>query len=721
MPVIHFKNWKEDILSGIIVALVSIPISMGYAQIAGLQPVYGLYGSLFPILFFGLITSSPQFVIGVDAMPAVMVGSALTGMGFVLGAEETVQLVPVISFLTGIWFLVFWLFKAGRIVKYISMPVMGGFISGIGATIILMQVPKLFGGNPGTGELPALLTHLFDQLQYFHLLSAILGVSTVVIILLGKKIAPKFPFSVLMMILGVVLTAVFHIDRYGVKLLPTVQAGLPRVTLPNLTLVLGHSRDLIALSLSIAMVVMAQTLLASNNYAIKYGYKLDTRRELLGYAAAEMAGSLVGCCPVNGSVSRSGIADQFGCKSQLMSITAFLTMLLVLLFGTDFLRFLPVPILTGIVVAALAGILEIRMAKRLRKTNSREFLIFLTAFFGVLFFGTIYGVVVGVGLSFFSVVVRAVVPPKAYLGQISGHEGFYDLRRNRSARALQNTVIYRFNGNLFFANIDAFVSDIETAIQADTRQVIVDGSGIGNIDMTAADRLVQLESNLRSRGIRLYLTEHVGAVNDQLRALGAGQLIENGTVRRTIALALRDCGMEAPYLLERMERSGETSARDEKESYAEFEWLYGDESDEKLNSLAGEIAMHLAQTPGMTLEEAECRSSWGRVGLFDENMLLDYVELNLEEMEEAGSIGSQQLESLEEIIEEMRPELSSASEVTPKTRDYMRKHSEQIRQRMAKRHPKQYERLSRHRKELLEKRKVRAKDDEAKDETAIRK
>ena len=247
MPVISFKHWKEDVLSGIIVALVSIPISMGYAQIAGLPPVYGLYGSLFPILLFGLITSSPQFVIGVDAMPAVMVGTALTGMGLTLGSDEAVQLVPVISFLTGIWFIVFRLFSAGRIVKYISTPVMGGFISGIGATIILMQIPKLFGGNPGTGELPALVAHLIGQLQYFHVLSALLGASTVAVILIGKRFVPKFPFPVLMMVLGVILTAVFHVDRYGVKLLPTVQSGLPLLSFPNLSLIPGHSRDLIVL------------------------------------------------------------------------------------------------------------------------------------------------------------------------------------------------------------------------------------------------------------------------------------------------------------------------------------------------------------------------------------------------------------------------------------------------------------------------------------------
>lgn len=705
---IHFKNWKSDVLSGIIVGLVSIPISMGYAQIAGLPPVYGLYGSLLPILFFGLLTSSPQFVVGVDAMPAVMVSNAITAMGLTLGSPNAVSIAPVFSLLTCLWFLVFWVLRAGRVAKYISTPVMGGFISGIGATIILMQVPKLFGGSPGTGELPALVIHISGQLSHFHRLSALLGFGTVLVVLAGKKIAPKFPMPVFMMILGMILTAVFHIDQYGVKLLPQVSAGLPKLILPNIRLLKENTSELVVQSLMIALVIMAQTLLASNNYARKYQYSLDTRRELLAYSAAELASAFVGCCPVNGSVSRAGIADQFGCQSQLMSITASLVMLLVLLFGTGLLQLLPVPILTGIVVAALVGILEIKLAGRLWRTNRREFGIFMTAFAGVLFFGTVYGVMIGIALSFFSVVVRAVVPPTAFLGIIPGHEDYYDLKRNRSARAIQNTVIYRFNGNLFFANIGRFEDDIRSAVKPDTCQVIVDAAGIGNIDLTAADRLIELERSLQQNGIRLYLTGHVGSLNDQLRTLGAGCLIENGSIRKTVSLALRDCGLEAPYALEGSAFSASKSARDESESYAEFEWLYGDDADAHLDSLAREIAALLAADPSLSLHDAESQSSWGRVGLFDEDMLLDYVELNLEEMSQEGALTATALDTLEDQVESQRPHTDeSMADITVQTQSYMREHDSMLRRRMAERHPRTFERAAQHRRQLQEHRKGR--------------
>ncbi|MBQ7065894.1 MAG: SulP family inorganic anion transporter, partial [Lachnospiraceae bacterium] len=153
-------NLAKDILSGIIVALVSIPISMGYAQVAGLPVTYGLYGSIFPILIYSLFTSSPQFVFGVDATPAALVGGALASLGITAGTPEAMEIVPIITLVTACWLLVFYFIKAGRLVNYISTPVMGGFISGIGCTIILMQVPKLFGGSPGTGELFILLINI---------------------------------------------------------------------------------------------------------------------------------------------------------------------------------------------------------------------------------------------------------------------------------------------------------------------------------------------------------------------------------------------------------------------------------------------------------------------------------------------------------------------------------------------------------------------------------
>lgn len=692
------KHPGHDLLSGVIVALVSIPISMGYAQIAGLPAVYGLYGSLLPILAFSLLTTSPQFVVGVDAMPAVMVGSLLTEFGIAAESREALQLVPLVSLLTALWFVIFFLLKAGRIVKYISTPVMGGFISGVGLTIILMQVPKLFGGTAGTGELFALLSHIAGELPKFHPLSAVLGFGTFAVILICKKRIPKVPMTVVMMLVGAVLQAVFHLDQYGVKMLSAVAPGLPKLMLPGFSYLGTYGKDLVIESLSIAAVVMAQTLLASGSYAMKYGDKLDNNRELLAYGAMNLVSGLTGCCPINGSVSRSGIADSFGCRSQLMSLSACGTMLLVLLVGTPLLKFLPVPILTGIVMTALWGILDFPLAKKLRNTSRNELFVFLIAFLGVLIFGTVYGVMIGVVLSFFEVAISSVAPPASCVGVIPGQAGFYPLERNREARALKNAVIYRFSGNLFFANIDRFQSEIEAAMTADTRAVIIDARGIGRIDLTAAERLVLLSRNLRQKGVAFYLTEHDGSLNDQLKKLDAGSLLLEGAVRRTIDLALEDAGIQPPYVLQDSASSAEAARGEAMEQLVEFEWLFGSEAEQVMEQLASEgMAQILESENALSAEEQVLDSKtghWHRMAPGDEERFLDHLEMHFEEQLKTGRLSEEEIARMVHRAELHRQKIEAhLAERNPELLARVRARTEKHRQHFEAQNPTAYHHL----------------------------
>ena len=574
------KHPLHDALVGVVVALISIPISMGYAQIAGLPPIYGLYGSLLPILVYGLITSSPQFIVGVDAMPAAMTGALLTTFSIKPESHEALALVPLVSLLTAVCFLIFYLFKAGRVVKYISMPVMGGFISGVAATIILMQVPKLFGGSPSSGQLPVLIMNIYRESAVFNPLSAVLGFGTILILMISKRMIPKVPMSVILLLGSLLLQYIFKLDSHGVKLLPKVAAGLPGLHLPALSLLTRFSFYTLALeAFSIAAVIMAQTLLATQSYASKYDDVIDKNRELLAYSAMNMAASLVGCCPVNGSVSRSGIADSYHGRSQIMSLTAALTMALILLFGTPLLQFMPVPVLTGIVIFALMSIMELDMFLRLVRYNKNEALIFLASFFGVLLFGTIKGVFIGCFLSFGEITARSVNPPTTFVGRIPGQGNYHSISRNKHSYPIRHTLIYRFSGNLFFANIDRFENDILSAIKPDTRQIIIDARGIGNIDITALDRLVILIKKLNDRGIKFYITEHDHSLNDMIRAQGFESLIDSGVMRRRITFALSDAGLEKPYELEGMEDYDYTYSDLNHEKLAEAEWLYGHEKD----------------------------------------------------------------------------------------------------------------------------------------------
>lgn len=278
------RNYKleylpKDIFSGVIIAAVSIPISMGYAQIAGLPAVYGLYGSVLPILFFALFSTSKQFVFGVDATPAAIVGGAIAAHGFASESEQAMLYIPMVALFAGLWLIVFYFLRADKIIDFISTPVMGGFISGIAVTIILMQVPKLMGSPAGRGEILDLSKHILHSLQYINWLSLAMGAGALVLLLAAKRYMPKFPMAILIMAFGVLAAVFFHVEEKGVILLSSVEPGLPELFISQF-----HRVDLTHAAgrgLMVAVVVMAETLLAENSFSVKNGYKRTYARRFL--------------------------------------------------------------------------------------------------------------------------------------------------------------------------------------------------------------------------------------------------------------------------------------------------------------------------------------------------------------------------------------------------------------------------------------------------------
>lgn len=666
--------FAKDLAAGAVIAAVSIPISMGYAEVAGLPAVYGLYGSLLPILCFALFSTSPQFVFGVDAAPAAIVCAALPAMGIAAGSPAAMAFVPFTALLTGLWLLLFYFLRAGKIVNYISTPVMGGFITGISFTIILMQIPKILGSGSGSGELLELLFHIREALGNISLLSAVLGIAALAVLRLSQKLAPKFPMAVAIMAAGVALELMFGLDAKGVRMLAAVEPGLPALAVPSpFGLDLGQAAGT---SLTAAAVIMSETLLSENNFAFKNGYRIDDNREILACAAGNLAAALVGCCPVNGSISRTSMNDQFGGKTQAAGLIAGGVMAVILLSATGFIRFLPVPVLAAIVISALMNVVELRLARRLFSVSRNEFWIFLAACLSVLCLGTIYGVVIGIALSFAEMVLKAANPPRAFLGIIPGREGFFALDKNPRAVPVRGTVIYRFSESLFFANIKIFKEDIEAALKPDTSCVIVDAGAVTGLDITAADQLKALAESLRRRGIRFFLTEHVDKVNEEMRKLGLGSLIEEGMVRRTVTAALKASGLREPYPAESREegkgealkepegsgRSGEGKTHkkaseagqadetgrpaapgamfqlsaEEENSLEEFAWAFGSDTVSQIEKRVRRIIGSIHYMPD--LEELsehglpEDGGGWMGLGAFDEDEILRRIELHLDEL-----------------------------------------------------------------------------------------
>lgn len=631
------KNYKKenifpDILAGIIIAAVSIPISMGYAQIAGLPAVYGLYGSVLPIIVFGLLSTSRQFIFGVDAAPAALVGAALVTMGITPGTEDAMRIVPVITFFTAIWLLAFFLFKAGKLVNYISTPVMGGFISGICATIILMQIPKLYGAGAGTGEFFELFEHIATTVKAANVPSIVMGVIALIVLLISRRVIPKFPMAICVMAAGAIMSCFIDMDQYGIDCLSKVSRDLPSLIVPQIDM--RMLPNILTVSMSVAVVIMAETLLAENNFAQKNRYKIDDNQELLAFGVANLAAAFTGCCPINGSVSRTTMNEQYGGRTQLTGIVAGVVMIVILLCGTGFIGYLPVPVLTAIVISALYSAMEFDLAAKLWKVSKSEFYIFCGAFLGVLILGTINGVLVGMILSFVAVIKRAADPPRNFLGLVPGHSEFLALEKFKHAYPIQHAVIYRFSSNLFFANIATFQKDIMDAVKKgtddDTKAIIVDASAIGSVDVTAAKTLRIMYDTLADMGIKLYITEHIGQLNVQLRKLGLGDMIENGSVRQTMERALADCGLTSPYPLVGVHNSYHDIKRKRTDTMVqELVWAFGDDAEDVIERHIQESIRSMKNGADM---DQIMSGFWSQMDIQDEDEWLEHMESHIEEI-----------------------------------------------------------------------------------------
>ena len=673
------KNLIKDIIAGIIIMAVSIPISMGYAQIAGLPAVYGIYGSVFPILAFALFSTSSQFIFGVDAAPAALVGSALLSLNIELGSDEAIAAVPVMTFFVAVWLLAFYFMKTGKLVNYISAPVMGGFITGICTTIILMQIPKIMGGTSGTGEFFELAEHTFETGKHINIPSVIMGVIALVILLVSKKLIPKFPMAVVLMFAGTIITLNMPIRDWGINTLSAVEPGLPKWSIPDFSII--SIQQTITISLSVAVVIMAETLLAENSFAQKNNYRINDNQEILAFSVGNFMAAFTGCCPINGSVSRTAMGEQYQAKTQLTGIVAGLSMIVLLICGTGFIGYLPIPILTAIVISALLGATEFDLAARLWKLSRTEFLIFVGAFLGVLLLGTINGVLIGIILSFTEMIIRTSKPSRCFLGIQPGHRHFRDLKEGNQIHAIEGVIIYRFSSNLFFANIGVLQRDIEDSIKPDTKAVILDASGIGSIDITAADRLAMLYKSLKEKGIRFYMTEHIAKVNEQIRTLGLGYMIEEGRVRRTIHIALKDMGIARPYPLEggieNEERSASRKRADNK--VQEFVWAFGAESEEQIEK---QIVLQIQQLKKTGDIEKLFHGSWSHMDAFDEDEWLEHLEEHLKEIvnisgKDEKSIATRFEEHRKEIHERIKNEHPEMAERFKKRRHILDEHLRQ--------------------------------------------
>ncbi len=532
------RNLKNDIISGIIVAALTIPVAMGYAQVAGLPPIYGLYASIFPVLGYILFASSPQLIFGIDASASAITGSLFAAFGIAAASADAQAAAPVLSLFTGIFLVVFAVFKLGRFSEYISMPVMSGFISGVALSIIVGQVPKVLGLDSDGTNFFGNMSILIQQITKLNWISLAMGVASIAIILLGKKFLRKIPMALIVLVLGTVLSAVFTLDQQGVVIVGTIPSGFPPLSLPQVFSI-GNLPRYIGGGFIIAVVIFADSLLSSNSFAIRNGYTLNTRREIFAFGTSNLMAAFSGCSPTSASVSRTAASEQFKGKTQMTSIVAAVLITFVTVFLSGLLYYMPQPVLSGIIIAALVGVVDFAALRDLLRHSRREAAVWIASAAGVLLVGVLFGVLIGVLLSFINVIARLSSPPQAFLGTIKGREGYYDLASHKRAKAVPGVTIYRFSARLFFGNINVFVDSIKKTIADEKpRMLIIEASGINEIDVTAVDGLREITTLLEKEKVDFYFTGLIQQVEKQIEKLGLGPQIGKRHIKKTIAEAL---------------------------------------------------------------------------------------------------------------------------------------------------------------------------------------
>ena len=285
----------------------------------------------------------------------------------------------------------------------------------------------------------------------------------------------------------------------------------------------------------IAIVIFADSLMSSRSFAAKRKEDLKTNREIFAFGVSNLCACISGCAPTSASVSRTAASEQFRGKTQMVSAVAIVIVGIIVSFFSGLLYYMPQPVLGGIVLAALVGVVEVSVIRQLLRCSKGEAIIWGVSAVGVLLVGTLFGVIVGVILSFIDVIIRITSPPQAYLGVIPNRDGFFDLSAHKNARPIKDVLIYRFSARLIFANIEMFRAGIMKGIkESNPKTIIIDASGINSIDSTAADGLKTLINQIRDQNIKVYFAEQTGELNKHLLSLGVIKGDQQEYLKKTI-------------------------------------------------------------------------------------------------------------------------------------------------------------------------------------------
>ncbi len=502
---LHYRpaDFRSDVLAGLSVAAVALPVGIAYAEIAGSPAVYGIYCALLPLIAYALFGSSRQLIIGPDAATCLMVAAAL---GPLAGGDPQryMELMISITLITGLFNIIFGVCRLGFVANFLSQPILVGYLNGIALIVLVGQLPKLLGYKGEASGFFGKLVEFGQKLDGTHLPTLILGALALTALFALKRWAPRLPAALLVAAASIAAVEAFNLQTQGVAVLGTVPGGMPTLHVPSFNF--SRFEILVQHAASIALISFTSGVLTAKSFARRNRYDIDANQELIAFGMCNITTGLFQGFPVTGADSRTAVNNAMGGKTQLTGVIAAATMLFFLLFFTGPLASLPNAALGAIIVVASIGLFDVASLRELYAASHRELTFSLVTTVGVLYFDVLPGVALAIGMTLLWMLYTATQPHVAVLGRVPGMSGFHSIADYPEAQTIPGLLLYRFDGDLLFFNADYFKERIKGEIVKSSvpiEWVIVDTSPINVVDITALHKLVELREELEGQGIRL--------------------------------------------------------------------------------------------------------------------------------------------------------------------------------------------------------------------------
>lgn len=541
--VLRYKHaWiAKDIVAGLVLTTVMVPLGMGYAEAAGLPAIYGLYATIVPLVAYAIFGPSRILVLGPDSSLIAIIAATILPLA-ARHSDRAVELTSMLAILSGSLCILAGLARFGFVTDLLSKPVRYGYLNAIALTVLVGQLPKFFGlhvaGHDFLQESGNFIHDLFTQPINWNAFA--IGIACLMVICASKRYLPKFP-GVLSAVLGAtIITTVFDLaNKSGISVVGSLPQGLPALHFPDVSA--QEMGTLLSGAIAIALVSFADMSVVSRTFAQRGGYQVDDNQELIALGAANVASGLFQGFCVSCSSSRTPVSESAGGKTQFACLVGALCVALLLIFAPDLLGNVPEAALAAVVISAVLSLVDIPGVCRLYRLRRTEFLSSMLCFLGVTLLGVIQGIFMAVGLSLLAFIWRAWSPYHAVLGRVDGLKGYHDVTRHPEARRIPGLVLFRWDAPLFFANARIFhecVLDAVANAPTTVRWVVVAAEPVTDIDITAADALAELQRELSTAGIELRFAAMKGPSKDKLKSYAQFMPVNSDNFFPTIGQAV---------------------------------------------------------------------------------------------------------------------------------------------------------------------------------------